>query len=115
MKEVTQLNKDEVVAVAEVPVEAQEVFQGRQRIHAGQKCWKINGKTFTVEEATYEIEAVKFEDAAVNMEAPKRKILMEKGYWYVVALNPKNALRKLDKMIKQMQQVMKEVEPQTEA
>jgi hypothetical protein len=115
MKEITQVKKDEVTAVAEIPVENKEVFQGRQRLFAGQKCWQINGKTFEVEEAKYEVEAVKFEDAAVNMAAPKRKVLMQKGHWYVVALNKKNALRKLDKMIRQMQAVASQVQPETEA
>lgn len=109
MKEIENINqKDEVKAVAEIPAETQEIYQGRQKLHAGHKCWRIDGKTFEVQEATYTIEAVKFEEAAVSMTAPKRKVLMEEGCWYVVALNPKNALRKLDGMIKKMQATAEE-------
>jgi hypothetical protein len=104
MKETLSHTKDEVQAVAEVPVESQHIFQGNQRLRPGHKCWKIDGKTLDVAEAEYETIAVRFEDAAAGMSSPKRKVIMEKGYWYVTALNKRNAIRRLHVMISQMQQ-----------
>jgi len=103
MKETLTHTQDEVQAIAEAPIESQQIFQGNQRLRAGHKCWKIDGKTLEVTEANYETIAVKFDDAALGMSRPKRKIIMEKGYWYVTALNKQNAIKRLHKMITQME------------
>ena len=107
MKETLPHTKDEVQAVAEVPVESQRIFQGNQRLRPGHKCWKIDGKSLEVTEAEYETTAVRFEDAAVGMSSPKRKVIMEKGFWYVTALNKQNAIRRLHTMIRQMEEEAK--------
>jgi len=104
MKETLSHAKDEVQAVAEVPVESQRVFQGNQRLRPGHKCWKIDGKTLEVTEAEYETAPIKFDEANDPMVSPKRRVIMEKGYWYVTALNKRNAIRRLHVMISQMQQ-----------
>jgi hypothetical protein len=107
MKETLQHHKDEIRQVAEIPAETQQVFQGNQRLQRGHKCWKIDGKTFDVKEAKYETTAVIFDDVVDRVAAPQRRVVMEKGYWYVLALNPRNALRKLNNMIKQMEMEVK--------
>src|SRR3954470_22058892 len=96
MKELNPIieRQGEKIELSEVkPVEKKEVYQGSMWVHPGQKCWEYDFITNEVKEAEYESVTVEFGETVVD-----RKILIKKNCGYAVALNAKNAMRKLSKM-----------------
>lgn len=85
--------QDKMEVSAEKPVEKKEVYQGSMRVHPGQKCFEYNFETHQIKEAEYEKVALDFGQTQVS-----KKLLMKKNCGYAVALNKKNAMKKLEKL-----------------
>ncbi len=102
MKEITEpmLNPTEIVTevVDQDQVKKQEKFMGSWRLHPGHKCWKVDRETGECTEANYEIETVDFKDAQKGLISSRKKLVVLEEYVYICALNPRNAIRKLNQM-----------------
>jgi hypothetical protein len=95
MKELLEEKKqDRVQVVAEQKKQLQ--YKGSMMLKKGLKVWKCkDGKVSELSENDY-IETVVLHSSDGNIKK-KRRVRMEKGAYYLQALNMKNALRKFKK------------------
>lgn len=99
MKELENKDKDVVVNVAEKPVEYTENYLHTAVLKRGQKMWMIHKDTLEIKEAQYKEQAIRFEDAVVGNVSSARKLIVEHGWFYIAAINKKNAYLKFLKHI----------------
>jgi hypothetical protein len=87
MKEIELNNADKLEISVKQKKQIEKKFIGDIVPHNGHKMWKINQETL-------EIEEVKYSNTAYQIGANnKKEILVLDGFWYVSALNKKNALK----------------------
>lgn len=78
--------------VAQKPVEQKTKLIGSMRPQKGQICWEYNTQTKELTPAEFQITSVSFDTPKVN-----KRILVKDGCVYVLAINKKNALKKVIK------------------
>lgn len=91
MKETEYNNQDKLEISIKQKKQIEKKFIGDIKPHNGHKMWKINQETLEIEEA-------KYINTAYQMNGNnKKEILVIDGFWYVSALNKKNALKLFSK------------------
>jgi hypothetical protein len=99
MKEIEPIHKDTVVNVSEKPVEHKKELIKTVQIKRGHSMYMINKDTLETKLATYDEIAVNFEDAVNGVISTKKALTIIDGWWYVSALNKRNALKRFLKHI----------------
>jgi hypothetical protein len=100
MKELTPIidrEGDKIELEAPKPIEKQQVYKGTMRIHPGMKAWEYDYLTQVISEAEYEQQTIEYNGEQLLHYT--RKILIKKNCAYTVAINKKNAHRKIEKMM----------------
>lgn len=91
MKEIELNNADKLEISVKQKKQIEKKFIGDIVPHNGHKMWKINQETL-------EIEEVKYSNTAYQISGNNNKeVLVLDGFWYVSALNKKNALKLFSK------------------
>ena len=99
MKEIELKVKDEVKIVKEVKQEKQTVLVNSIQPHEGHKCFEYNIVSNVLKLAEFMEAVVSFEAAQRGEIAPKRKVMTKEDCVYLTALNEKNAIKRLCKML----------------
>lgn len=87
MKELEVKQKDKLEISVQQKKQIEKKLIGDIVPNNGHKIWKINEETMEVEEAKY------LNDAFIIGTENKKEILITNGFFYVSALNKKNALK----------------------
>ena len=94
MKEAEQKIPDTNIEVSiKQQKKAEHKFIGRIVSRDGHKIWKIDKQTLDVEEAIFSNTTYKM------FGENKKEVVVKDGFFYVSALNKKNALKKYNKML----------------
>lgn len=92
-----KVEPEQAIVIPQEQEQSSEKHIGRINfLHRGHKVWKINLETGEVSEAEYEKDqSAVFSHEDKNPLIPiKRKIKTEEGFFYIAALNKKNAISK---------------------
>ena len=89
--------KTELHADANQQQESKPMIIGRKRPYPGQSVFKINRETLECTLADFEEVSVEFNNAPRVAPGLRKKIVMQDGFFYVVALNKKNAMKQFYK------------------
>lgn len=92
MKEIQPQLKDEIVKVPEQKTELK--FLGSNKPYRGHTLFKINISTSEIEVADFEVKAIPLKNAKLKNPPVRKKVIVEEGFYYISALNKKNALKK---------------------
>ena len=95
MKELQEVIKDKIKSAEERELKKQLKHVGLLTPKPGQKVYKLNLTTESVDMATIEL-SCEFVNGKV---IEKRKLKVENDCWYVAAINKENACRKFLKML----------------
>jgi len=102
MKEIELLGKDKLQVEEVVPVKSQKKYLGSVTPKRGHKCFEYNLKTKEISLAVFK-QSDAFFPTDENSKADGRHIIVRnEGCAYVTALNKKNALKKIEKILKAM-------------
>lgn len=94
MKE-TKINiKDKTEISAEVKQESKTLL-GSIMLKKGQKLWEYCIKTGDMQPVEIETTSIEFEDAKEGNHSSTKKATAKEGHLYAVAINEKNALKKI--------------------
>lgn len=100
MKELNPIEPDRVKIVNEKQQEVKLEYLGSVRPKKGHTLFKVNTYTGEISEAEYSIEPLSLKRPLTKQELKnppvKKKVLIEKDYIYMSALNKKNVIRKLN-------------------
>lgn len=93
-KEIITINKEQ-----EQKTELQHIKT--ERPHKGHTLFKVCKKTKEITKAEFEQEDVVFQNVTSKKDVEnlvkKKKVIIEEGYDYILALNKKNVIKKLNK------------------
>lgn len=104
MKELENKRKDEIKIVSEMKIEKQLKFIGNTFVRPNQKCYEYNEVDKTIKLAEMEVKINPFASgkkidlysgSVVGESVVEQKIITKENCRYVVAINLKNAKRKL--------------------
>lgn len=99
MKEIELKIKDEVKIVKEVKQEKQTVLINSIKPYEGHKCFEYNTVSNVLRLAEFMEVAVSFEAAQRGEIATNRKVMTKEDCVYLTALNEKNAIKRLCKIL----------------
>lgn len=98
--------KDETEIHAQAEIKSQIKKLGSIVLHPGQRIYKVNVKNLDCEEAKYEGSNSAILDGKKVVKA-HRKIIVEEGFYYIPAINKKNARKKFVKKLGEMREEAK--------
>jgi hypothetical protein len=95
MRELEQHTKVEIHQETNKQQIKEQKFLGRLNPKRGHTLWKINIVSMDIEKAIFDTDTIVLDslDGAEN-QLKKRKLIVEDGYFYISALNKKNAIKK---------------------
>jgi hypothetical protein len=99
MKEIKTLLADPVKIEKQAQQEKQVKFLGKIKPHRGHKIWEVNLENGTIKLAALEGQTVDFNQAAKKAPGSSKKLMAQPGCRYIAALNKKNVLKKLHKLL----------------
>lgn len=91
-----ELEPEQAIVIQEEQEQSSEKHIGSINfLHRGHKVWKINLATGEVSEAEFEKNSTAvFSHVESPLEPVRRKIKTEEGFFYLAALNQRNAMKK---------------------
>lgn len=102
MKEIESHLKDKMQVEEVVPVRSEKKFIGSVVPKRGHKCFEYNLKTGEVLEAEFESKDAFFPVEGEKEINGRKTIVRKEGCAYVTALNKKNAIKKVERILKTM-------------
>jgi len=102
MKEIELLGKDKLQVEEVVPVKSQKKYLGSVPPKRGHKCFEYNLRTKEIGLALFKQSDAFFPLQGQEQADGRHIIVRNEGCAYVTALNKKNALKKIDKILKTM-------------
>jgi len=79
-------------------VHSKTVKRGSKRLHKGQILWEFHRDTRSIEKVKYEETQVDMNINTDQLKVKRHKLIIDDNCVYVIAINKKNATRKLKKL-----------------